>query len=263
MWKRNKGKDSASISRRDIMLEKFPNLNKLLSEEPGLTPWFQRNNRQVFNTSRGLLTWSTPGDELFLLNGKRDVVGIVRHGTKVKQIDDSRLLVTYETRYLNRRCDDPDNRNALDISVVRIDNLPVIKDFQTESLKMKKQGMQFLLGGRLDAHCAVPLKVSEGIHGFIFPDGLKFMNEVLHLSDYLPRERFPEQFPDIALFIIRPNEDQYEVFPQDWYNEIVGDPMYEGPEKAVRDPVSGRIFLRNSRIRDIVLDETNRKGELR
>jgi hypothetical protein len=263
MWKKNKRKDTTSAPRKDPLLKRFPNLDKLLSEEPGLSPWYQRDNKQVFTTPKGPLTWSRPNDELLLLNSAGDVVGVVRNGTKVKQIDGNRLLVSFETRFLDRRREDPANRNALDMSIVRIDDLPIIKDFKTESLSMKKQARQFIIGSPPDAHCAVPLKVSEGMHSFPFPDHFKFIDEILHLSDYLPRDRLPGQHEDVALFILRPKKDEFDVFPQDWYNLEGWDTMYQGPDKAVRDPTSGRIFVRNIRIRDIVLDDSNRKGEWR
>lgn len=265
MWKRKKTKFQdimkTAQKERESLLKRYPSLNRLLSEEPGTSPWYQRQNKQVFTTPKGPLNWSRSNDELFLLNSEGDVVGIVRDGTIVKQVDSHRLLVSYEVRYLNKRRDDPANTNALNLSIVNIDELGIIKDFRTEATNMKNHMRQFVIAGSLDANCAVPLKVSEGVHRFVFPDDFKLLNEILHISDYLPQERLTGQLEDVALFVLRPRKNEYEVFPQDWYNLKTWDAMYMFPDKATRDPTSGRIFIRGIRIGDIVLDESNRREE--
>lgn len=200
---------------------------------------------------------------LHLVNSEGFVVGIVQSDTIVKQIDSARLLVSYETRVLDDWHRDPTNSNALDISILRIDDLHPIEDPLAQYKNMETQKRQFVIAGVLEAHCAIPLKVPEGIHSYGYPDDFKSIDELLHVSEYLPLQRLPDQLEDDALFVLRPKKDEYEVFPQDWYNLEGWDSMYMFPYKAVRDPTSGRIFVRGIRIGDRVLDESNRTVEKR
>lgn len=271
MWKkRAKRADSTTEPQREreTLRKKYPNLEKLLLDEPGDSPWFQRQSRQVLTTPRGgpLIWVDAPEDAygplvLHLVNSEGFVVGIVQSHTIVEQIESTRLMVSYETRVLDNRHRDPTKSNALDVSIMRIDDLHPIEDPLALYRDMQTQKRQFSIAGVLESHCAIPLKVSEGIHSFVFPEGFKSIPELLHVAEYLPHEKLPNQQYDTALYILRPKKNEYEVFPQDWYNLVGWDDLYWFPDKAVRDPISGRIFITGMRIGQHVLDQSNRRLE--
>jgi len=270
MWKK-KAKRTDNITesqqKRETLLKKYPNLEKLLLAEPGDSPWYQWRIKQQFKTPRGTLKWvDAPEDDcgslrLFLVDKDGVVFGIVRSHTTVRQLDENRLLISYQTRFLDARYRDPDNTDTLDMTIMRMDDLRPVENPVDHCKNMKTGKRQFLIAGPIEAHCALPLKVSEGIHSFVFPEGFKSIPELLHVAEYLPHEKLPNQQYDTALYILRPKENEFEVFPQDWYNLFGWDDLYWFPDKAARDPISGRIFITGMRVGHHVLDQSNRRLE--
>jgi hypothetical protein len=237
----------------------YPNLLAEIANAPGPSPWYQRRHDQISWGPDEQLYWREAPEKdfesscLLLTRKTESVIGIIRRNVIIRQLNKTRLLITFQTGDVLSDLRN-DTANALDMSIIGINDIQEIDEPIIAFERMRKEGKRFLIeGASVDAHQIMPMRrLTQGNHRFDFAQEFTSINEILEFSLFESGKR-PY---DIALFIIHPMKNEVEVIPQDWFNGHYDEP-YQGPDRAIRDPITGRIFLRGTRIGYIVLDESS------
>ena len=94
--------------------------------------------------------------------------------------------------------------------------------------------------GEAELLIELPSDWDPGTHTFKFPEAMKKNKEFLLL---MTGDGYR-----LRMYILRPNDDEIEIVPLDWFNDGDFDHAYEWITKIARDPISGDIVGEGFRI---------------
>jgi len=143
---------------------------------------------------------------------------------------------------------------TVDFVLLDLRSLPPIADVRRtlESMHNEKTYVFHLGSPTVSLH--LPTDVEPGKHPFDFPREFKVLDELLVLAS------LPQQ-PGLCIFCLFPKRNEFEVFPQDWFNNGRLDYGYQWVTRVGRDISSQKIYGEGIRISSFVLDDSNRQVE--
>jgi len=233
---------------------------EILKAAPGPSPWYPLNFGLSFETKWGRASWVSAGDSA-------DASGkiVLRAGTEALLVlgmyhwvmSLGGRLVLWRQEYVPKGPTAP-----VVVSVLDCDLLDPITDLPATAAETPmKWGLSPCQGATL---AVVELSTTlNTVQRQTFPAPLSGLSELLILAESSAIHSSLEAC-DVrhGLLIARPVKGEYEIVPQDWYNNGQWDFGYQWATRFARDPQSGRVVGDGIRMGVFQLDESNRDIEL-
>lgn len=140
------------------------------------------------------------------------------------------------------------------------DDLTIIDNPEKKILELNNQEAAFWISATPASILAFSINPRDEIHQLQFPDCFKSLDEFIIIADLENLYENPENgWNNTTLIVFQPKQGRFFIYPQDWFNKSEYDFGYQWITRAARDPKKGYIQGQGIRIKDFILDDTNRK----
>ena len=228
---------------------------RAISQAPGPSPWYY-SQQPPLSSDAGPLIWKQLPTERSVGVGLVDAQGdyrlVLGYYSYAMPISRSRILVWYEAG------EPPHPMIGIAASILEIADLSPLEKKTVEARRPRSHAPKLIFNGGQVASTTIPASLKTGLNRFVFPAAFKNLPETLMLGD---NSSIPGTGMKRSIYCLRPNEEDIEVLPQDWFNLGNFDFGYQWITKVVRDPQSGRIVGTGIRLKSFVLDESGRQIE--
>lgn len=232
----------------------------LFNGVPGPSPWY------LTPTTRTVpgFSWQSAGTTSLsagkaLLVGPRGPVAILNYYNYVMMLDESSLLIWYQT-FTKIAPTAP-----VRLLVIQPNSLSVL-DSRLDSLyeRMNAERLPLIIGGHTCAEMILStVNVSDDLSSE-FPAQLQTIDELLILCQTsaigVPSGR---QGSNLALLVAHPKQARYRLYPQDWFNSGALDYGYQWVTRVARNPRTGQVHGEGFRIDPFILDDSMRRLRIR
>jgi hypothetical protein len=141
------------------------------------------------------------------------------------------------------------------------EHLRPIKNLQESIKQMKEKNLPFLFDGD-SSQIVVSINVKPGLNDFIFPEEYKEIDELAFFST--KDELYLDQLPGIywanyVLVILRPQKNEMEIIPLDWFYKSGDHFGYVWPARIARSKIDNRFYAQGIRMANFILDPTGKQ----
>lgn len=236
----------------------FNRLRALVAEAPGPSPWYY-SERSIIPSEIGPLKWQHLTGEgcVALVDAQGRWRLLLGHYSYAMALSLSRMVVWYEA---------PETGAEAGVRIFLLE-FSGLSPLEKSSVPVHPRGSarrttfgteRILFDGVPLASRMIPISLKPGLNQFSFPIPFKTLPEMLVLADnswILKTDATTNQ----SIYCLRPDKDEVEVLPQDWFNNGEYDFGYQWITKVARDSHSGRIVGTGMRLRSFVLDGSGRR----
>lgn len=227
----------------------------LFEDPPGPTPWYLRGGAKGVT---GCL-WERAGEGadtagvVALLRGTRPVL-LLDFYNYVLPLAADLLLIWHQRR------DVEGPTPPIVLRLFRVADLqPLDADVEALCRTMRERGASLTADAAPLTEWEIPTTIVDEARPLVCPNELKDIDELLMLcrsSGVTPASR-----SNLAIAVVRPRDGQYQLYPQDWWNDGEFDYGYEWVTRVARDPKTKKVHGDGIRIGAFVLDDTLRQKE--
>jgi hypothetical protein len=223
-----------------------------LDKAPGPSPWYLQDGPVAFESSHPLLSWRAPVDNgehlagTHLVTAAGDVLLIVGHYCYLASLGLDRLLIWWNAFH----------NGLIKMYILDLKILAPIPESVGPTRALRTAPDPVYFNGPSVAESVVGAFTEPGHHSLSLPPAFSEVDEILVLAQFA---RTNAASHHLAAYSLRPALGQMAVYPQDWFNQSDYDFGYQWVSKLTREPRTKRLCGKGVRIRDFVLDSTNRQ----
>lgn len=234
-------------------------VEEILKNAPGPSPWYLKDSSISIKTPYGIAHWEDAGGgpkksgkTLLKVNDK--ILAIVDFYHWIKPLDESIFLVWNQPPVESGRT------APLNIFVFDSNLFAPLENIDKICEEIKKTKCGFYCKNGLLNKIEIPTTKIGGPFIQQFPSPINRIEELLILinSSAVCESNYLDEM-NLCILIVRPQKGEYEIIPQDWFNNGSFDFGYQWVTKLARNPKSGNIIGCGVRIGDFELDNSNRK----
>jgi hypothetical protein len=245
----------------NIFNYKYRNFKDVLSSAPGPSPWYLKNAKALISQTHGKLSWvEIEEGNVALKTEDNETVAIIGMYCYVLPLSAERFLIWFEESKESKGS--IVSSKSITLILINVNQLKKLSELG-ESLsdlknKVKRYSLKraIVFGGEI-ASATLQTNHDKGMYEFDFPNGLNEINELLILAD---SGNLQGQI-DLRLMIVHPQQGNFEVFPQKWFNDGPYDFGYQWVTRVAREPITNRVLGEGIRLGYFVLDQTNNHVE--
>jgi len=234
---------------------KYLDPNDVLRDAAGPSPWYLR----AFPPKLERFVWEDLGEGdatagmTVLKNLGREVVAVFNMYCYVLPIGMDRLLVWYQPYREGKWAD------SIEFLIIYLNELSSIGGIKKSLVQIEEEKLNVVTSVALDKY-SLSANVGAGLHKAVFPPEIQEIEELLVLGHSTAANGDNNKM-NLCIFRLMPNKREFEVIPQDWFNNGDADSGYQWVTRVAREPRSGKIYGDGIRISGFVLDESNRQVE--
>lgn len=234
-------------------------LRKIIDAATGPSPWDLRANGPKFMTKYGITHWEDAGKKepkvgKVILKAGDENLAIFDFHHYVIHLKDSLFLVW------NQKTSKQGPSKPVNFLVFDCNLLEPIENIEKACKEMVEQKMGIYHIGGLVSQVDLPTTNIDSFE-MKFPEYFDNIDELLVLIHSSALGDFSWEQDNLCIVSITPRNGICVFYPQDWFNTGKYDYGYQWVPKVARDPKTRKIIGQGIRIRDFVLDDTNRKIE--
>ena len=237
----------------------------ILAPAPGPSPEYLLTSGPSIRSRHGDLQWACAGDEApltgntLLQSPDGSALAVIGLHSYVLPLEAPAFLVWAVTESVQLK------RDFIMLHLFDADRLEPIADVVSACAEMERNHVKISSAGETVVSTALPVDLSPRLHRIYFQEALHTVPELLILAHSVfggPADTaFDLNTSYLCLFIVRPQEETVEIFPQDWFNSGGYDAGSQEVTRMARDPASGKIYGEGTQLGVFVLDDTYRNVE--
>jgi len=225
-------------------LATYSDPSSVLRGAPGPSPWYLRADPPKIDA----VTWEEYEEDggTVLLKRANDVLAVIGMYCYLLTLDSDTLLVWYQQH-------DNEFRDFIDFEVLNLERLKPISDVSLAVHRLKSKKNYIFTEDTLLTRFRLSVNSAELKNHYEFPEEFQSLDELLILAHQTgqPREVIASS---LCLFVLRPRSREYEIYPQDWFNDGSLDYGYQWVTRVAREPHTKKIYGEGFRISRFVLD---------
>lgn len=248
------------LDNRKARARELQYLGKLLSPEPGPSPWYLTGRAFNVITKHGPAKWESLGKGKYEsgkvgLKAGTHYLAIFDFNNWIRPLEGA-LLLGWNQVYSQQNVTNPIN-----LFLLNCDMLSPIRNISVAIREMHDQEIPVYHTDGLVFSETIPTTKLGKVSGLIFPSPINEINEILVLARTSGIRIANDEKSNLCIMSITPRCGTVEFYPQDWFNSGGYDYGYQWVTRVARDPQTKKIYGEGVRIKSFILDSSNRNVE--